>query len=325
MQTHVNPSGIGEVLLLLACNGVRTQSNSISSALRLHLSVANATTASFLEYNKMTVRIYDEIVGSTAAGVVSTILGHPLDTLKAHLQTSRHNNNANLIQTARSLLQRDKAALWRGLTPPLVNAIVMNTVMFAAFGSVKENAGGNSLVAGLVSGLCLANISTPTDLIKIQAQLHHHGHDNPAITTTSWKILRQHLAHQQGLFSLFRGHTANLCREGLFTMVYLGVYDLWQPQGFVQIALTSAATGAVAWIASYPFDTVKTVVQAPPIGGNSSSSSRGASPTWDAIRQVYGRGGLSAFYRGCLSSTGRCILVTSSRMVTYEAVMAWIR
>lgn len=240
---------------------------------------------------------FAEIVAATGAGVVTTVVGHPLDTIKVHLQT-----NASLkgtVQASKSLIQQ--RALFRGIAPPLVNAVVMNTVMFSVFTAIKEKTGGNedsfwsALVAGLVSGFATACISTPTDYVKIHAQVHG--------------VSQAKLIYSTPFLHLFRGHVANLGREGVFTMVYLGLYDQLHPQGFWQIAAASSLTGGLAWVVSYPFDTIKTVVQ----------SSRRNLSYKQAMQRIGG-----AYYRGCAASTGRAIMVTSLRMIVYEATIKYI-
>eukprot|EP00977_Amphora_coffeiformis_P002233 scaffold425_cov175-Amphora_coffeaeformis.AAC.92 len=244
--------------------------------------------------------LYNEIAGATSAGFVTTLVGHPLDTIKVHLQTQPTTSASDgTWKTGRTLWAQN--ALFRGIVPPLVNAVVMNTVMFAAFHSVKDLC-GDSLTAGLLSGFATACISTPTDYIKIQAQLHGKS---------SWGLVQKTLVNHPRNF--LRGHTANLGREGVFTMVYLGLYDRMQPKDFFQVALTGSLTGAFAWIASYPFDTLKSVMQAK------------TTSIPNALKSIYERGGLAAFYRGCLPSTGRAMLVTSLRMITYEAEQNGVR
>eukprot|EP00566_Odontella_aurita_P025848 CAMPEP_0113551450 /NCGR_PEP_ID=MMETSP0015_2-20120614/14532_1 /TAXON_ID=2838 /ORGANISM="Odontella" /LENGTH=115 /DNA_ID=CAMNT_0000452345 /DNA_START=82 /DNA_END=429 /DNA_ORIENTATION=- /assembly_acc=CAM_ASM_000160 len=108
-------------------------------------------------------------------------------------------------------------------------------------------------------------------------------------------------------------------------MVYLGLYDIIirdseggdetagtsSNASFWRIAAASSLTGALAWVASYPFDTVKSVVQ---------GSDRRMSSIEAAAQIRREGGGWRAFYRGCGTSTWRAMLVTSSRMVVYEAV-----
>jgi solute carrier family 25 carnitine/acylcarnitine transporter 20/29 len=232
-----------------------------------------------------------EILAATCAGVVTTVVGHPLDTIKVHLQT---NQSLKSPWDATKFLFHQRA-LFRGILPPLVNAIAMNTLMFSVFNGIKETIGDDSfhsaLLAGLVSGFATACISTPTDLIKIQAQLKG--------------VRSMDIFKSTPPLHLFRGHLSNLGREGVFTMMYLGLYDQLNPQGFWQVAAASSLTGGLAWVVSYPFDTIKTVVQ---------SSSKGNYQ--QAIRQIGGK-----YYRGCGASTGRAVMVTSLRMIVYESIL----
>lgn len=243
-----------------------------------------------------------DIAAATAAGVVTTIVGHPLDSIKVHMQT-----NAAIKSTgdaARSLIH--ERALFRGILPPLCNAIIMNTAMFSVFHGIKDTIKGadaeanmaSALLAGTISGFVTACISTPTDYIKIQSQLNKGTSSLDTLLKTPFNIL-------------FRGHLANLGREGVFTMVYLGLYDQIKPQGFWQIAAASSFTGGLAWVASYPFDTIKSIVQSSPATSNAPINYR------EAMSRV---GNFSSYYRGCGASTVRAILVTSLRMIVYEAV-----
>ena len=81
------------------------------------------------------------------------------------------------------------------------------------------------------------------------------------------------------------------------------------------VALASASTGALAWVASYPFDVVKSVQQAKPMGKDGGSA---GTTIMAAFREVYRRGGLGSLYRGVSASTFRAMLVTCSRLVAYE-------
>lgn len=283
--------------------------------------------------------LHQTIVASTVAGVSSTLLGHPIDTLKVHIQTnpalsanadSSAGSRLATIRAARHLLQTNgnsPFAFFRGIGPPVFNACLMNIVTFACFSQVKELFASNnhaeketylsSLTAGIVSGFVSAYISTPTDYVKIQAQLR--GISSAAVLKeifSSTKIS----SIMRSTSILFRGHVANLGREGIFTMVYLGIYDFTmrdssQNSQLLKVAAISSITGGFAWIVSYPFDTVKSVIQ-------------GIAPSLPriSIREAVQRtqkgegGGYFALYRGCGASTGRAILVTSSRMLTYEWV-----
>lgn len=255
--------------------------------------------------------LFQEIVGATGAGCASTLVGHPLDTIKVHLQ-SNHRLTGTFQAAQHLLKQESPLVFFRGIAPPLVNAVLMNTVMFSVFYEVKQllpqqddNSYVGALTAGLISGVATACLSTPTDYIKIQSQLRD---------VDSLEVCKSILQQRNPLSILFRGHIPNLAREGVFTMVYLGLYDVWRPthnantSSLLEVAATSSLTGGLAWIASYPFDTIKTVIQ-----GSSHKVT-----IQQAVRKLWKTGG---FYKGCGASTGRAVLVTSIRMIVYEWIL----
>ena len=83
------------------------------------------------------------------------------------------------------------------------------------------------------------------------------------------------------------------------------------------VAAASSTTGALAWGAAYPFDVVKSVQQAQPLVSPSPLRSIGG-----AALSLWRRGGHLAFYSGLGAGTARAMIVTSSRLVTYETVKA---
>mmetsp|Transcript_4180 Transcript_4180/g.6520 ORF Transcript_4180/g.6520 Transcript_4180/m.6520 type:complete len:257 (-) Transcript_4180:421-1191(-) len=245
--------------------------------------------------------MYQDVFSATAAGCAMTLIGHPLDTLKVHVQTQpKVLSNMSTFYVAKHLWKSDGPhAFFRGIGPSLASAILVNTAMFTVFRQVKESS-QNSLFAGTLSGFVTALITTPTDYVKIQAQLS--GIDSVSVFKNI--VFRKHP------WILFRGNVANLGREGIFTMVYLGLYDICKGEdpGLLWIASSSALTGVLAWAACYPFDTMKTIIQ----------SSTQQLSIRDAGRFVMSRGGISAFYQGLDAAIGRTMLVTSTRMIVYE-------
>jgi solute carrier family 25 carnitine/acylcarnitine transporter 20/29 len=283
-----------------------------------------------------------QVVGSTVAGISSTVLGHPLDTIKTHLQTNPklHNNSFNAFKKIQL------KGIFRGITPPLVNAITMNAVMFTVFDTVQTRTNNNSFISGIISGFATAIISTPTDYLKIQMQL-----SSLSLSSTLSSVLLHNNNNKKNkirgvtsiIGKLYRGFTVNLAREGIFTMVYLGIYH-WilekeeiyycnnnnnnnNSNNFNHIVFvtgTSAFTGALAWIITYPFDVIKTIIQSGSISNVNGNINRNIS-NFNFLRQqiqtMYTNHGLKMFYRGCIPSTGRAMLVTSSRMLAYDQIM----
>ena len=282
-----------------------------------------------------------EIVGSVTAACASTIVGHPLDTIKVQLQTNPQLTSS--LQAVRHIFHRTSHNQWilfRGISYPLANQILMNSVMFSVFSKVQSSStlwGASDVVgslgAGLASGVATAFVSTPTDYFKIQAQLAtNETTGGSSVRTTLQQFIKQtthtHGSRLYGFVRLYRGHGANLWREGIFTVVYLSGYDrilyslrrqdtessnheTIQPN-YRHIVAVSSLTGALAWIASYPFDSMKSIIQAEVSGGRDMTMRRILVDRWKT------NGGIMSLFRGCGASTFRAMLVTSVRMVMYE-------
>ena len=262
-----------------------------------------------------------EVVASASAGCVATVLGHPLDCIKVRMQALQR-PGLTTAECALEMVRADGAvAFSRGIGPPLANAVVMNTFMFVAFAEARKALPQNSLgsmLAGLFAGLVTSVCSTPTDFVKIQAQLRGGGVTNRAILGEALRA---------GPSALFTGQIANMGREGIFTAVYLGLYDAIKRQllsfsasgsdrlPLHLVAAASATTGALAWVTSYPFDVIKSVQQAQ----NPAAAGRKGSLV-GAFESVWRSAGWRGFYRGVSASTFRAVLVTSSRLIAYEQV-----
>ena len=270
--------------------------------------------------------LHEEVLASAAGGVLSTLLGHPLDCIKVRMQTGGGTGSAWAV-AANMLRHEGVSSFCRGITAPLANSIIMNSVMFVAFAEGRKrlpDGASGALLAGAFSGIVQAKLTTPLDWAKIQAQCMKSsmGTGSRGSGVIFLDALRKHP------WLVYTGHTMNLCREGVFTALYLGLYSHVRrasdgngdgSSGLMSVAITSATTGAIAWLACYPFDTIKSVQQA-----RASSPAKGKAAT---IRQAVSAilqqgGGLGGFYAGAGSSTLRAMLVTCSRLVAYESVAA---
>jgi solute carrier family 25 carnitine/acylcarnitine transporter 20/29 len=139
-------------------------------------------------------RAFEEAAAGAAAGVAGTVLGYPLDTVKARLQVGR--SSAGALACVRKIAAQDgMRGFYRGIAAPLLSMTFLNTMCFqsyaysrtlvglppvvppserrrgdgapaAARGSVAQRFAAGALVAPLVTVA-----STPFELVKVQLQL----------------------------------------------------------------------------------------------------------------------------------------------------------
>lgn len=101
-------------------------------------------------------------------------MGHPLDTVKVHLQVQDPINPkyrgafhclTNLVKT------EGVRGVYRGMSSPLVGVAAINAIVFGVYGNVQRNMNDpNSLashfIAGSTAGLCQSVFCSPMELAK---------------------------------------------------------------------------------------------------------------------------------------------------------------
>jgi solute carrier family 25 carnitine/acylcarnitine transporter 20/29 len=244
----------------------------------------------------------EEAVGGFAAGLIGTVIGYPLDTIKTEMQTGGGAKNRSMYQVAKELLAahpspsnlnrsptiswRGIKRLYRGVAPPLISLTALNTINFSAYSYFKEqifhgadvrNNGGFDIRFAL-SGLCVApiasSISTIENLLKTQLQMIPS--DNRRVYTGAYDALKSIVA-TRGISALYTGHTINTLREGAFLATYFGVYEglkLHSKSFFLEtfpsypqlsplaVPLSGGIAGASGWFVSLPLDVVKARIMA---------------------------------------------------------------
>ena len=154
-----------------------------------------------------------------AIGVVQSLVGHPLDTVKILLQ------NGQPFRTLRPL------QLYRGVSYPTMASLVFNATTFPVFSHLRRR-NYNPYAAGAVAGVSIAPINFMFNVGKIRRQ------------TLTPKPL-----HTKGIGCSF-------ARSVLSMAVYFGVYSDLSPS-YGPLA-AGAVAGLANWTLTYPLDAVAT-------------------------------------------------------------------
>ena len=281
----------------------------------------------------MSVLGVKEAAAGAAAGVTGTLLGFPLDVLKARMQSG---SSGGLAANARAVLR--SGTVYRGVTAPLVSMTLLNTVSFATYAHTRQlvglrpvplhasplltsrpveaQPGGGSpwwlvTVAGSLVAVPVTLVSTPFELLKLQQQLAPGRYSGSAAAAAS--IVAQH-----GASALLRGLSVNFVREVLFLGCYFTLYERAKvslsTSGFtegVAVPVAGGSAGACAWLLSFPLDTCKTMVQ-----GRALDAPRVTA--LQAGRTLWRSKGFSGLYSGALPSVLRAFLVSGTRFSVYE-------
>ena len=163
----------------------------------------------------------------TCIGLVQTIVGHPLDTIKTNFQ----NNKKYKIQMNK---------LYNGLKYPLISTVGSNGLLFHFNGAIKREY-QSSYASGFISGIICSPFINYFEVNKVQKQIN--------------------LNKTYSLFPTIRlGLGATLIRESIGNSLYFGTYSTMR-ENKLNPFLSGGFAGIISWLVTYPIDVIKTRIQ----------------------------------------------------------------
>lgn len=294
-----------------------------------------------------------DFIAGTAAGISGTLAGHPFDTLKVRLQIQKIMNfrtplmsggvsspviYKNTLDCAITIMREEGLrGLYKGVIPPTFLCSSLNSVAFGTYGFITRQISKKGeptlktiFLAGCGAGVTQNIIATPMELVKIRLQMQQ-GHQKPSFSTynflqssSSLQCISQ-LLKKNGPRILYRGFFATLLRDIPGFATYFTSYEYlrrkWaKNQGQnsysepIQILLAGGLGGMISWVVSYPFDVVKSFIQAAP----------SKVTYFEAVKEIYREGGYRAFARGLTPTLIRAFPVNAVMFASYEIFLYYL-
>lgn len=285
----------------------------------------------------------EEAIGGLSAGVIGTVIGFPLDTIKTRMMVS--SGSHGIFSVGRSIVKNEGiSALYRGLVPPLLSLSALNTITFASYSYFRQevfHASSGWDVRNALSGSCIAPfssmISTVENVIKTQVQIDNVREKRFKGSLHCLKTVTA----SHGLGIIYTGHLVNTTRECVFLGTYFFVYEGFREMLFFThksltsnsnsdkpsethqnwaIPLSGGLAGSVAWFVSFPLDCIRAGVQGQSF--NDSSPRKGA---FEVAKGLMKTRGIRGLYSGVTPSIVRAFLVSGSRFSAYEGALWLLR
>jgi Mitochondrial carrier protein len=237
---------------------------------------------SFIYINLMSISKEDisyHILTGATAGFVGTLVSHPADTCKVHIQ------NKEPLGILKRTLNENRKWAYRGMKPSIIGYTIEKTLVFGTYLTLRdilqfdEQNMLHIFGAGLVSGLVASPSITIFEQIKTDRQM---------------KITTQYTPNY-----LLKGWKYTAAREGLGFSIYFNIYN-WMTHQFNQNENDSlswkmtktAGIGSLSafcsWIPIYPFDINKTRIQSGRmLGGSLINDFRNANGIVNKMRVFY--------------------------------------
>ncbi|EFX01095.1 NADPH oxidase [Grosmannia clavigera kw1407] len=311
------------------------------------------------------------------SGAAGILIGNPLDIVKVRLQAGTYSTSSSLSSLSSlpvslssspsssssfssSAILRRTVALATGAAAPILGYGALNALLFVSYRQAEEvlqpgssaglqDGSPSSLtttwLAGAVAGLATWVVSTPTELIKCQAQTAPTR--TASSPPSSWAIARQ-VWTTSGLRGFFLGGSVTALRDSIGYGFYFWSYqlatDAWRQRWPADDGSTNTSTnsqtaalvcgglaGIVTWASVFPLDVVKTRVQAQ-VQTQTAALTSASSPllatsspprlsTLQITRLAYREGGLAVFFRGLGVCSARAFVVNAVQWAVYEWIM----
>ncbi|KAH6609524.1 mitochondrial carrier domain [Trichoderma cornu-damae] len=303
-------------------------------------------------------RDYKGFVAGVFSGIAKLSVGHPFDTVKVRLQTTRASRFSGplecLLQTVRN---EGVTGLYKGATPPLLGWMFMDSVMLGSLnvyrrliaqhvfrvdswapGAASGAGSGPSPepshlpplghgIAGIMAGATVSFIAAPVEHIKARLQIQYAARKSERLYSGPVDCVRKIYAHH-GVRGVFHGLSATLLFRGFF-FFWWASYDVLSRALRQNTHLSSPAinfwagglSAQVFWLTSYPSDLVKQRIMTDPLGGGLRDGEK-RFPRWrDAAAAVYWESGWRGYWRGFLPCFLRAFPANAMALVAFEGVM----
>ncbi|MCJ1354755.1 MAG: hypothetical protein MMC33_004744 [Icmadophila ericetorum] len=239
------------------------------------------------------------------------------DIVKVRLQTTTQYSSA--LQCATSILKNEGAlAFYKGTLTPLVGIGACVSVQFGAFHWARRRFEASNLASNLLSpslsytqyyssgafaGVANSVISGPIEHVRIRLQTQPHG--AARLYKGPIDCIRKISAHEGILKGLYRGEAVTIIREAqaygvwFLTFEYLMNADAERNNidrkeiSSFKVAGYGGLAGEALWLASYPFDVVKSRMQSDGFGPNMKFKSMR-----DCFGQTWKAEGMRGFWKG---------------------------
>jgi len=223
------------------------------------------------------------------AGVMETMICHPLDTIK-----TRYQNNNDPFSMKYGI-----RGFYRGVFTVINGVIPKMGVRFASFEYFRYLTDGNIALSGLCSGFVEAVlVVNPIDVIKIRMQTH--SMKEPGSTElTVWNIIQ---SEKWRLF--YRGVYFTMLRQGMNQCTNFFMYHHLRRHYEMNSAAAAFISSGIGPILNNPIDVIKTRLHA-------SSTNR----SWIVVtKDIWSNQGVFGFYRGL---TPRLIRIMPGQAITF--------
>jgi solute carrier family 25 carnitine/acylcarnitine transporter 20/29 len=286
------------------------------------------------------------------SGAAGILIGNPLDLIKVRLQAG-HASSTPSTSALPPAYFSNASSLIRGATAPILGYGALNALLFVTYNrstsfltpSQETPDLWTTWIAGAIGGLATWVVSTPTEVVKCQAQMASSPSSSLSRSgINSWGITRQ-IFRTEGVRGFYQGGVVTALRDSIGYGFYFWSYELFSRfleaqmkeremgsngQEAAKVLLCGGLAGVVTWASVFPLDVIKTRVQTQDLGrggenaallGTGVGVERNRLGAVEIARQAYRNEGVGVFFRGLGVCSVRAFVVNAVQWAVYEWIM----
>lgn len=172
-----------------------------------------------------------KFVASILSGVLSVGINHPLDTLRIRYHLLNHPTTNTVSNHVNKLSVGNMRTLMNGIVFNISSTCFKNVISYPIreqIGNIIKNHYHNSLSdnqlsinisSATITGIIMAGVNTPVNIVKIQLQ---HDHTK----THKLKDVMREIYNSNGAKSFYKGGIVTLFRDVSWNVVYFPLFDI---------------------------------------------------------------------------------------------------
>jgi solute carrier family 25 (mitochondrial oxoglutarate transporter), member 11 len=188
--------------------------------------------------------VWQKMAAGWGAGALGSFIGNPTELALIRMQADgtlppaeRRNYSGVINALSRIIKEEGVFSLWKGSTPTVYRAIVLNIAMLATADEAKERLapylGGetskaNVITSSVISGVAAAVASLPFDLVKTRIQKQKPRADGTLPYKNFFDCAGQ-IAKKEGLGAFYKGlstYVVRIAPHAIITLIVLDVFNI---------------------------------------------------------------------------------------------------
>jgi Mitochondrial carrier protein len=291
-------------------------------------------------------------LASTISGMLSRIACHPIDTIKAYVQSQNTPNAVRVLATATSLYQEGGIRrFYRGFGIAFVGSGPASLLYFTSYeisrDYLKETQYFRSFhflthfLGGLIGEAVSCVLWVPIDVIKERMQ--SQSKNSPFYYKNTFRAFKRIIETEGITNGIYKGYSATLASFGPFSAFYFVFYEQFKHLAqlyslssseiiqssplplHLQIATASIA-GAIASFITSPLDLVKFRLQIQRASlANSKESIFNYTGVLNGLRQIVGVEGVKGLFRGAGTRMAFHVPSTAISLTLFEQSKSFVQ